>query len=148
MSVFSMIIAGEIPGRFVWEDDLCVAFATIEPVEPGHVLVVPRVEVDKYSDLDPEIFAHLANVAQILGRAQEKAFSVPRAIISILGFDVPHTHIHVIPATPETVAKMGHEQAATDAELDAAMSKLRSALCELGYREHVPAKMGSLSALI
>lgn len=141
-----MIIAGEILGRFVWEEPDCVAFATIEPVEPGHVLIVPRTEVDKYSDLDPQIFARMANVAQIIGRAQEKAFAVPRAIISILGFDVPHTHIHVIPAQPETVAKIGHEQPATDAELDAAMEKLRAALRELGYGEYVPPELRRLSA--
>ncbi|XCB30243.1 HIT family protein [Arcanobacterium hippocoleae] len=145
MSIFSKIIAGEVPGRFVWEDEVCAAFATIEPAEPGHVLVVPRKEVDKYSDLDPQTFAHLANVSQIIGRAQENAFGVPRAIISILGFDVPHTHIHVIPATAETVAKLGKEQIAAGAALDAAMEKLRTALCKLGYESNVPVSMHKLS---
>ncbi|WP_297566680.1 HIT family protein, partial [uncultured Arcanobacterium sp.] len=69
MSVFQKIICGKFPGRFVWEDDICVAFATIEPVTPGHVLVVPRQAIDKYSDVAPEDFAHLAKVAQIIGRA-------------------------------------------------------------------------------
>ena len=138
-----MIIDGKIPGRFVWGDDICVAFATIEPAAPGHVLIVPRMEVDKYSDLPANVFAHMAEVSQIIGRAQEKAFHVPRAIISILGFDVPHTHIHVIPARPETVKVLGNEKPAQPAELDCAMHKLRSAVREMGYADFVPEKMDS-----
>ncbi|WP_353066595.1 HIT family protein [Arcanobacterium hippocoleae] len=105
MSIFTKIIDGEIPGRFVWQDEVCVAFATIEPVEAGHVLLVPRIEVDKFYDLDPEIFAHLAKVAQIIGRAQAHAFGTSRAIMSIFGFDVPHVHLHLHPGSPDTVKK-------------------------------------------
>ncbi|MFC5370271.1 HIT family protein [Arcanobacterium bovis] len=144
MSIFSKIIDGELPGRFVFADDVCVAFATIEPVAPGHVLIVPRQEVDKFSDVDPEIFARMANVAQIIGRAQERAFHTERAVVSILGFDVPHTHIHVVPANSHTPGELGKAQAAPAEELDEAMTKLRVALGELGYGEFVPAQMNSL----
>lgn len=144
MSVFQKIICGEFPGRFVWEDEICVAFATIEPVTPGHVLVVPRQAIDKYSDVAPEDFAHLAKVAQIIGRAQEKAFQVPRSILTILGFEVPHTHIHVIPATSEADGNLARAQAASAEELDAAMEKLRSTLQGLGYGANVPADMHHL----
>ncbi|MDR6938946.1 HIT family protein [Arcanobacterium hippocoleae] len=145
MSIFTKIIDGEIPGRFVWQDEVCVAFATIEPVEAGHVLLVPRIEVDKFYDLDPEIFAHLAKVAQIIGRAQAHAFGTSRAIMSIFGFDVPHVHLHLHPGSPDTVKKISTPKMADGAALDAAMEKLRDSLCTLGYRKNVPAEMGKLS---
>ena len=69
-TLFSKIIAGEIPGRFVWSDDRCVAFLTIEPLTPGHVLVVPREEVPVWTDVEPALMGHLTAVAQTIGRAQ------------------------------------------------------------------------------
>jgi diadenosine tetraphosphate (Ap4A) HIT family hydrolase len=68
-SVFSMIIAGEIPGRFVYEDDYVVAFLTIEPMTTGHTLVVPRAEVDKWQDVEPALFNQVMAVAQRIGKA-------------------------------------------------------------------------------
>ncbi|MDK8657667.1 HIT family protein, partial [Actinotignum sanguinis] len=91
MSVFSKIIAGEIPGRFVWADDVCVAFATLEPHARGHVLVVPRAEIDRFTDLDDDTAAHLFIVAKRIGKAQIAAFGVERAMLVIAGLGVPHT---------------------------------------------------------
>ncbi len=145
MSIFTKIMDGEIPALFVWQDELCVVFATIEPVEPGHVLVIPRQEVDKYSDLAPEIFSHLMQVSQIIGKAQELAFGVPRAIVEILGFDVPHTHVHVIPATRETLAKHGLTKVTPLTDLAEPIMKLRAALVELGYQKQVPVNIEKLS---
>lgn len=96
-SVFSKIIAGELPGRFVYRDEQVVAFLTIEPLAYGHTLVVPVQEVDRWTDLAPEIWAHLGAVAQEVGQAIVKAFDAPRAGYIIAGFDVPHTHIHLFP---------------------------------------------------
>lgn len=143
MSVFSKIIAGELPGRFVWADDVCVAFATIEPVQPGHVLIVPRVETDIYVDVDPTVFSHMAVVAQIIGRAQMEAFGVARPVMSLLGFDVPHTHIHVMPANAQADIRQQNARPATDEELDAAMTTLRTTLIAAGHGEHVPPNMYS-----
>lgn len=140
MTIFTKIIDGELPGNFVWADELCVAFATIEPVEPGHVLIVPREAIDKYSDLEPDLFAHIAKVAQIIGKAQERAFNVPRAILSVLGFDVPHMHMHVIPAVEGTSKKFPAVKMVDAAELAEPMQKLRAALRETGYAEFVPAE--------
>ncbi|MDO5025890.1 MAG: HIT family protein [Trueperella sp.] len=142
-SVFSKIIAGEIPGKFVWADADCVAIATIEPVRPGHVLVIPRQEVERFSDLPPELFAHLAQVSQIIGKAQQKAFAVDRAILVLLGFEVPHTHIHLVPANSEADADMRLAAPAPDAEITAAMEQLRTALVDLGYGENVPAELSN-----
>lgn len=96
-SVFSKIIAGELPGRFVYRDDMVVAFLTIEPLAYGHTLVVPVAEVDKWTDLSPAVWAHVNEVAQLIGRAIIEAFGSQRAGYIIAGFDVPHTHIHVFP---------------------------------------------------
>ncbi|MCS3778682.1 HIT family protein [Tsukamurella ocularis] len=97
-SVFSKIIAGELPGRFVYQDDSVVAFLTIAPLTQGHVLVVPRDEVDHWESVDDELWAHLNGVARKLGRAVKRAFDAPRAGLIVAGFEIPHLHLHVFPA--------------------------------------------------
>lgn len=138
-TIFSKIIAGEIPGQFVWADDVCVVMATIEPVRPGHVMVVPRAEVARFNEVDAGDFGHMMRVAQIVASAQEKAFGVPRAVVAILGFEVPHTHVHVIPAESEEAARFSDAVAAPAEEIAAAMDKLRAALIETGYADQVAA---------
>lgn len=138
-SVFSKIIAGEIPGRFVWSDPEVVAFLTIAPVAQGHTLVVPRQEVDRWTDLDPELFAHLNVVAQKVGRAVVEGFDAERAGYLIAGFEVPHTHIHVFPANDMSgfdLAKADPDRPAE--EMDRAAETLRAALRDMGEGEHVP----------
>ena len=96
-SVFTRIINGDIPGRFVWADDVCVAFATIEPQTPGHVLVVPRIVFDSYVDANDATVAHLSVIAKRIAAAQVRVFDALRPGIVVLGLDVPHLHIHVLP---------------------------------------------------
>jgi len=95
-SVFSMIMNGDLPGRFVYRDDACAAFLTIEPITPGHTLVVPIEEVDHWIDLDPDTAAHLMQVAQRVGRAIQSELEPTRIGVIIAGMEVPHTHIHVL----------------------------------------------------
>lgn len=97
-SVFTMIINRELPGRFVYEDDDVVAFLTIEPMAQGHTLVVPRLEVDKWQDVEPALLNHVMAVSQRLGKAVCAAFGSDRAGVIIAGLEVPHLHIHVFPA--------------------------------------------------
>ena len=97
-TIFSKIIDGEIPGTFVYTDDTCVAFMDVQPLTRGHVLVVPRAEVDHWLDLDDELSAHLFAVAKKIGKAQKAAFDCQRVGVVIQGFEVPHVHIHVFPA--------------------------------------------------
>lgn len=97
-SVFTMIINRELPGRFVYEDDDVVAFLTIEPMTPGHTLVVPRAEVDNWQDVTPELFNKVMAVSQRIGKAVCQAFDAPRAGVIIAGLEVPHLHVHVFPA--------------------------------------------------
>ncbi|MDA2979487.1 MAG: HIT family protein [Actinomycetota bacterium] len=94
-TIFTKIINREIPGRFVYEDDICVAFLTIEPLSPGHTLVVPRQEVDHWINLDSETMTHLTHIAQRIGRAIDQAYSPMRVGMMIAGLEVPHVHIHV-----------------------------------------------------
>ena len=98
-TIFTRIIDGEIPGTFVWRDEQCVAFLSINPLARGHALVVPRAEVDHWIDLPESITLHLMHVAHAIGRAQQRAFACERIGVIIAGYEVPHTHVHVIPTT-------------------------------------------------
>ena len=91
-SLFSKIITGDIPGTFVWRDDRAVAFMTIAPIRPGHVLVVPIEEVDHWIDLPPDLRSHLFEVSAVVGAAVQAAFSPTRVGLMIAGLEVPHAH--------------------------------------------------------
>ncbi|MFL0580122.1 HIT family protein [Dietzia sp. 179-F 9C3 NHS] len=138
-SVFSKIIAGELPGRFVWQDPEVVAFLTIAPVAQGHTLVVPRAEVDRWTDLEPALLTRLNEVAQAVGKAVIQGFGASRAGYLIAGFEVPHTHIHVFPANDMSGFDLTVADPDTPAEeSDAAADTLRRTLRDLGYGEFVP----------
>ena len=128
-TIFTRIINGEIPGRIVWRDDTCVAMVDIRPLNRGHVLVIPIVEVDRWTDLPSETAAHCTTVAHTIGRAQMVAFSPTRIGLMIAGFEVPHTHLHVVP-----IDHMGHldftkaNPNAAPSDLDAVADALRAAL--------------------
>ena len=138
-SVFSSIIAGDIPGRFVWTDDDVVGFLTIAPVTQGHVLIVPRKEIDIWQDLEPEVFAQVSTVAQTIARAVDKAFSPERVTLMIAGTEVPHLHLHVWPAYEIADFDLTKSNQHPSAEsLDEAQAKIKDALRELGYGANVP----------
>lgn len=135
-SVFTMIINGELPGRFVWKDGRCVAFLSINPLAPGHTLVVPREEVDHWIDLDPGLMNHLIGVAQKIGIAQQQAFDPVRIGLMIAGLEVPHAHIHVTPMRGAHDLDFESQDLAPDPDgLDAAAARLRDALRGLGHSE-------------
>lgn len=130
-SVFTKIINGELPGRFVYRDDKVAAFLTIEPVAYGHTLVVPIQEVEKWTDLDAETWAHCNAVAQKVGAAVIDVFGSERAGYLIAGFEVPHTHIHIFPANDMSgysLANAMKPDETDDAAMDEAAEKLRAAL--------------------
>ena len=97
-TVFSRIIAGELPGHFVWRDSDVVAFLSVAPLTPGHTLVVPVREVDRWTDLPADLLGRCLEVARLVGQAVTTTFSAPRAGLVAAGFEVPHTHFHVFPA--------------------------------------------------
>ncbi len=138
-TLFTRIINGEIPGRFVWKDDDVVAFLSIGPLSDGHVLVVPRAEVDKWTDAPPELMARLITVAQAIGQAQVKVFGSERAGLTIAGFEVDHLHLHVWPAN--SLADFDFSRAETDPDQERMAEnaeRLRAGLREAGYGEFVP----------
>ncbi|AEN13325.1 MULTISPECIES: HIT family protein [unclassified Streptomyces] len=135
-TVFSRIITGELPGLFVWQDPEIVAFLSIAPLRPGHTLVVPRREVDRWTDIDGALLARSFEVAQAVGQGVQRAWNAPRAGLVVAGFEVPHLHIHVAPVWDMTdfdfsKAKQEKDQSA----LTGAAAKLRGALLELGYEQ-------------
>ncbi len=135
-TIFTRIIDGDLPGRFVWRDERCAAFLTIEPLAPGHTLVVPREEVPHWIDLDAGLATHLMLVAQAIGRAQQVAFSPSRVGILVIGEEVPHTHLHLVPF--DRLEQMDIANADRDADpaaLDAAADRLRTALRDAGHPE-------------
>ena len=96
-SIFTKIIAGELPGHFVWRDDHCVAIMTIQPIRAGHVLVVPKAEIDQWTDLPVELAHHLMQVSHKIGNALKRVYTAQRIGLMIAGLEVPHTHIHLVP---------------------------------------------------
>ncbi len=128
-TIFSRIIDGEIPGTCVWADPVCVGFMSINPLQRGHVLVVPRAEIDHWIDLDTEVAAHVFGVSKTIGDALQKAFEPPRIGLMIAGFEVPHTHVHVVPMYD--IRDLDFANAASSADrddLDSAADAIRAAL--------------------
>jgi len=97
MTVFSKIIAGEIPSYKIAENEKFFAFLDIFPLREGHVLVVPKTEVDNLFDLPDEYLQELLLFAQPIAKAIEKSFKCNRCGISVIGLEVPHAHLHLIP---------------------------------------------------
>jgi histidine triad (HIT) family protein len=131
-TLFTQIINREIPGRFVYEDDTCVAFLTIEPLAPGHTLVVPRQEVDHWIDLDQGTLDHLMSVARRIGQAIEEIYHPTKVGLMIAGLEVPHVHIHVTQLNE--VHDLDFANAATDPdsnELDQSAVHIRDALARV-----------------
>lgn len=137
-TIFTRIIDGEIPGTFVWRDEHCVAFMSINPMAHGHTLVVPIEEVDHWVDASPELAAHLFEVTRVVSQAVNAAFAPERVGVIIAGYEVPHTHIHVIPT--DSMADLSFSNAAPSVareSLEQAADAIRSALGQAGYDEQV-----------
>ena len=97
MNVFSKIIKGEIPSYRIAEDDYFLAFLDINPLRAGHVLVIPKAEIDKFFDLGEKYLSRILVFAQPIARAIEKSFSCDRCGIAVVGLEVPHAHMHLVP---------------------------------------------------
>jgi len=127
-TIFTRIINGELPARFIYADDLVVAFLSIMPLTTGHTLVVPREEVDQWTDADESLLHHCMDVARQVGSAAKEAFDAPRVGLVIAGLEVPHLHVHVFPVWSLEDFNFARAKAASDAELDQAAARLRNAL--------------------
>lgn len=128
-SLFTRIIDGDLPGRFVHTDEDVVAFLTIAPIAPGHTLVVPRLEVDDWLDLPADLVTKVFGVAQTVGQAIRTAYQPRRVGVIVAGLEVPHVHVHVLAIGSET--DLDFRRADPDAraeDLDAAADAIRAAL--------------------
>ena len=96
-SIFTMIIKGEIPCHKVYEDDRIFAFMDIHPIQPGHVLVVPKIQVDQFQDLPEEDYAALWAAVKKIAKKQKEVLKRGRVGIHVVGIDIPHAHVHVFP---------------------------------------------------
>jgi diadenosine tetraphosphate (Ap4A) HIT family hydrolase len=138
-TVFTKIIEGQIPGRFVWQDERCVGFLSIDPLSQGHTLVVPREEHDHWIDLPEDLAAHLMVVSQRIGQAIDAVWHPARVGQMIQGFEVPHTHVHVWPAdTVEQFQFVNVIRNPDPAWMDEAAERIRAALAEAGHGSAVP----------
>ena len=137
-TIFTRIIEGRIPGTFIWKDDQCVVFMSINPMAHGHALVVPREEVDHWVDASPELTEHLFAVTRIIGVAQRQAFGCDRVGVIIAGYEVPHTHIHVIPTSDMSQLSFANAALSIDREsLESSAEKIRVALRAAGHEQVV-----------
>lgn len=132
-TVFTRIIDGELPGRFVYTDHRCVAFLSINPLRPGHVLVVPRLEVEHWVDLPADEWHHLTSVARHLAGALQRAYQPTKVGMMLAGLEVPHVHIHLVPIDGVHDLDFGNADPDPDAvALDEAAETIRRALDALG----------------
>lgn len=128
-SVFTRILRGELPGRFVYREAHVAAVLTIAPIATGHTLIIPTRQVANWLDLPGELRDRLFAVAQWVGQGIDRAWRPERVALVIAGFEVPHVHLHLIPVSSEAEISFARADPATPGEaLDAAAQRLRAAL--------------------
>lgn len=138
-TVFTKIIEGELPGRFLWQDEQCVAFLDISPLSYGHTLVVPREEIDMWTEIPEDLNSHLYLVASRIGNAQVKSLGAARAGMMIAGYEVPHLHLHVFPTQSLADFDLSKVMREPDQDkMDDAAIKLRAGLRDAGFGAFVP----------
>lgn len=132
-TIFTKIIEGEIPGTFVWRDERCVAFMAINPLRQGHVLVVPKDEVDHWLDCPSDLRHHLMEVSRAIGEAIHEVYEPEKVGLMIAGLEVPHLHIHLVPI--DGVRDLDFANAAVSverAELEEQAGAIRNVLTTAG----------------
>ncbi len=139
-TLFTRILNGEIPGRFVWREPEVAAFLTTGPLADGHTLVVPTEEVDRWTDASPETLAKVMEVARRIGAVQVEVFDAARAGLMVAGYEINHLHVHVWPSRSMAEFNFATADQNPDPDvLDANAEKLRQGLRAAGYGEFVPA---------
>jgi histidine triad (HIT) family protein len=127
-TVFTRIISGDLPGHIVYEDEDCVGFLTIEPLRDGHVLMVPRQEVDHWLDLDPDLLCRLMLASRRVGRALHREFCSEKVGLMLVGLEVPHTHVHLMPIDAIADMDFSRTRPADQEHLAQVAERIRAAL--------------------
>lgn len=122
--LFTRIINGEIPSYKIHEDELTYSFLTIEPINPGHTLIIPKLEVDQYIDVPKEHYLKVMENSQIIGKAIREAFDPARVTLAVQGFEVNHFHLHLIPANSPADFNFKNAKAASKEDLETAQKKI------------------------
>lgn len=134
-SIFTRIINGELPGYFVWKDDVAVALMTIQPIREGHVLVIPRAEIDHWDDLPAATASHLMGISQQIAKAMKTVYPCTRIGLIIAGLEVPHTHVHLLPIDELADLSFAAARPAAAETLRANAEQIRAALRHQGHRQ-------------
>ncbi len=127
-SVFTKIIQGELPSYKIYEDELTIAILTIEPIHLGHVLVIPKQEVNHWFDVPEAAYLQVQKNAQKIGKAIKEVTGCPRVLTTAIGFEVPHYHLHLIPAWSMADLNFKAAQKRSDAEMKEIQEKIVKAL--------------------
>ncbi len=138
-TIFTRIIDGELPGHFVWRDERAVAFLSINPLQPGHVLVVPIEEIDHWIDAPVDLNGHLVGVAQAVGGVLQQEYQPTKVALMIAGLEVPHLHLHVVPMRGVHDLDFANAAPHVDPdELAAHADRIRDGLRSAGHGAVVP----------
>ena len=127
-SVFSRIINKELPCHLISENKFAISFMDINPIAIGHVLVVPKVEVDYIFDLNPDVYHNLWDFTKKVSFALQKTISCERISISVIGLDVPHAHIHLVPINKISDVDFSNKINITPIELEKLAKKISSSI--------------------
>jgi len=125
-TIFTKIINGEIPCYKIAEDDDFFAFLDINPNAKGHTLCIPKIEVDKILDMEEEHFTSLMAFSRKVGKAIGAAIDCKRVGITVIGLEVPHAHVHLIPLNTMKDARFQHKEKLTPEEFEAIASSIRA----------------------
>lgn len=129
--IFCKIVAGELPSSKVYEDDDTLVLMNIHPVNPGHVLVIPKTHVDHFDDMGGDLYAHVMSVVQKISRAVKKTLQPKRVGLMVQGFEVSHAHVHVIPLNdPHDIASDSIAKAAANQPDQGELEKLAQAIAK------------------
>ena len=134
-SIFSRIFAGELPGHFIWKDEHCFSILTIQPIREGPLLVIPNAEVDHWDDVPANVAAHLMQVSQHIAKGIKAVFPCKRVGVTVIGLEVPHTHIHLIPLDTMMDMDFARQHPETAEKLAATAKQIREALLAAGHSQ-------------
>lgn len=127
-SIFTKIINGELPAYRIYEDDLVISFLALDQINPGHALVVPKQEVNHWFDVPEPSYLAVQKQAQRIGKAIQEATKCPRVLTAAIGFEVPHYHLHLIPAWSMADLSFSKATRRTEAEMKEIQQKVIASL--------------------